>query len=336
MDANPDIRQNLENELRVAIDAVVVAARVCRSVQASITKDVLEKSDRSPVTVADYSSQAIICRAIGDVFPNDRIIAEEGSEALRQRENATVLDRAVSELARQSIHATGPEVCDWIDHGGHADYSDRFWTLDPIDGTKGFLRGEQYAISLALIINGQIQLAVLGCPNLKRSDDTKSSGAMFHAIRGHGSFEVSIDQPDIENARVTRVSDTKQWADARFCESVESGHSSHGKSAQIAETLGINQPPVRLDSQAKYAVVARGEADAYLRLPTSADYREKIWDHAGGVLIVEEAGGRVTDIFGRPLEFPYGRELTANRGVIVSNDRLHESLLSAIKSAEIQ
>ena len=77
-----------------------------------------------------------------------------------------------------------------------------------------------------------------------------------------------------------------------------------------------------MDSQAKYAVVARGEADIYLRLPTRADYREKIWDHAAGHLIVAEAGGVVTDIAGRPLEFHHGRELTANRGVIVTNGRI--------------
>ena len=83
--------------------------------------------------------------------------------------------------------------------------------------------------------------------------------------------------------------------------------------------LGINTTPLRMDSQAKYAVVARGEADIYLRLPTRADYREKIWDHAAGALIVAEAGGAVTDIHGRLLEFHHGRELIANRGVVVSN-----------------
>ena len=327
---------HLENELSVAIDAVVVAARVCRSVQASITEDVLEKKDRSPVTVADYASQAIVCRAVGDVFPNDSIIAEEGSEALRQSDNAAFLDRVVSELARQSIQATGNEVCEWIDRGGHSEYSDRFWTLDPIDGTKGFLRGEQYAISLALIVDGQIQLGVLGCPNLNRSDGTESKGALFYATRGHGSFETALDQPDFANARAIGVSATERWPAARFCESVESAHSAHGKSAQIAQSLGIEQPAVRLDSQAKYAVVARGEADAYLRLPTRSDYNEKIWDHAGGVLVVEESGGKVTDVTGRNLEFQHGSELAANRGVIVSNSRLHESLISAIQLAGVR
>ena len=121
----------------------------------------------------------------------------------------------------------------------------------------------------------------------------------------------------------------------RFCESVESGHSAHGDAASVAERLGITAAPLRMDSQAKYAVVARGEADIYLRLPTRAEYREKIWDHAAGALIVAEAGGTVTDIHGRPLEFHHGRELAANRGVIVSNGRLHDRVLEAIATCGI-
>src|SRR5690606_9137465 len=100
--------------------------------------------------------------------------------------------------------------------------------------------------------------------------------------------------------------------------------------AQISDYLGITRPPCRLDSQAKYAVVARGEADIYLRLPTRRGYREKIWDHAGGVLVVEEAGGRVTDLFGKPLDFRLGHELSDNRGVLVTNGLIHDEVLAAI------
>ena len=117
-----------------------------------------------------------------------------------------------------------------------------------------------------------------------------------------------------------------------MCESVESGHSSHGHSHQISQSLGMSAEPVRLDSQAKYAVVARGEADMYLRLPTRKGYREKIWDHAGGVLVVQEAGGRVTDVHGRDLEFTHGYELAVNEGVIVTNGKLHETVLSAVQN----
>jgi 3'-phosphoadenosine 5'-phosphosulfate (PAPS) 3'-phosphatase len=90
-----------------------------------------------------------------------------------------------------------------------------------------------------------------------------------------------------------------------------------------------------MDSQGKYAVVARGEAEIYLRLPTRGDYREKIWDHAAGALIVAEAGGIVTDIHGRALEFHHGRELAANRGVVVSNGRLHAKVIRAIEEIGI-
>ena len=144
-------------------------------------------------------------------------------------------------------------------------------------------------------------------------------------MKGEGAFALPAESPEgIEpSAARLQVNDTDDPAEVRFCESVESGHSAHGDAARLAERLGITRAPLRMDSQAKYAVVARGEAEIYLRLPTRADYREKIWDHAAGALIVTEAGGIVTDIHGRPLEFHHGRELIANRGVIVSNGRLH-------------
>ena len=64
---------------------------------------------------------------------------------------------------------------------------------------------------------------------------------------------------------------------ASFCESVEAGHSDHGTNARIAALLGITKPGVRMDSQAKYCSIARGNGDVYLRLPVSDTYEEKIW-----------------------------------------------------------
>ena len=100
--------------------------------------------------------------------------------------------------------------------------------------------------------------------------------------------------------------------------------------------LNILKEPVRLDSQAKYATVARGEAEIYLRLPTRKDYQEKIWDHAGGCLVVTEAGGKVTDIYGNSLDFTQGKTLKNNRGVIVTNNMLHEQVLEAIEQVGIK
>ena len=86
-----------------------------------------------------------------------------------------------------------------------------------------------------------------------------------------------------------------------------------------------------MDSQAKYGIVSRGDASIYLRLPTKKSYRENIWDHAAGSIIVEEAGGRVTDIQGKPLDFSAGNKLNNNRGIIATNGKLHDLLLEAVQ-----
>lgn len=321
-----------QHELQTALRAVRDAAKICRSVQATITDEALQKKDKSPVTIADFGSQAVVCRVIGDAFPQDTIIAEEDSAELKVIDNAEFLHRIHDEVCRHCIEASKDQICRWIDRGGATDFTHRFWTLDPIDGTKGFLRKEQYAISLALIIEGRIELGVLGCPNLGSTVDAPAAaGSLFYAVRGQGAFKILFDGSG--EPTPVHVTGTTNSAAVRFCESVESGHSAHGASAQIAERLGITASPVRLDSQAKYAVVARGEADAYLRLPTKADYREMIWDHAGGVIVVEEAGGKVTDVTGAPLEFIHGRTLANNRGVVVSNGILHDAIIDTIRAS---
>lgn len=317
----------LQKELEVALKAVKLASRVCRSVQASISEDVMEKKDKSPVTVADFASQAVVCKTLMEVFPSDPVIGEEDSAELKKEESRSFLERIQDELKAVGIEGTEDEIFSWIDHGNEKEYSDRFWTIDPIDGTKGFLRGEQYAVALALIIDGEIELALLGCPNLKsKSGET---GVIQYAIRGEGSFQILIDSD--QDPEPIRVSEKEESSEARFCESVESGHSSHSLSAKVAQSLGITKDPVRLDSQAKYAIVGRGEADIYMRLPTRRGYREKIWDHAGGVLIVQESGGIVTDIEGKPLEFNHGYELVNNAGILAANPHFYPGVLQALK-----
>jgi 3'(2'), 5'-bisphosphate nucleotidase len=332
-------RPGYERERDFAIEAVRQAAALCRAVRRGAAPEVLAKADKSPVTVADLGSQAVISRALAAAMPGDPLVAEEDAAALRAPENAGLLATVVAAVrALDGTHAADADaVCRWIDRGAGpaapAPGSDRFWTLDPIDGTKGFLRNEQYAVALALIVAGRVEVAALACPNLPTRLDPGAAtggavGMVFSAVRGRGAFARPLD--GASEAMLVAVSARDDPAAARFCESVESGHSAHGESAALAARLGIRAAPLRLDSQAKYAVVARGEADAYLRLPTRADYREKIWDHAAGTLIVEEAGGTVTDTLSRPLDFTRGAELAANRGVVVTNGRLHRRVLEAL------
>jgi 3'(2'), 5'-bisphosphate nucleotidase len=326
----------MSKELEVAVEAVRLAAVVCRKVQANlVSADTLEKKDKSPVTVADFASQAVICRALHAAFPGIPVVGEEDSKDLRTDESAA-LRASVAEHVGMVIdsEANENEVLDWIDHGGWTPdgNTERYWTLDPIDGTKGFLRGQQYAIALGLIENGRVVLGVLGCPNLPIEDGADDKGVLMTAERGQGAHLVKLDDSNRATTAVS-VSSVTNVSDAKFCESVESGHSDQSASAQIAKTLGITGEPYRIDSQCKYAAVARGDASIYLRLPTRKDYQEKIWDHAGGSIVVEEAGGTVTDVFGKPLDFSRGRTLAENKGIVATNGKFHAQVVEAVGPA---
>jgi 3'(2'), 5'-bisphosphate nucleotidase len=203
-----------------------------------------------------------------------------------------------------------------------------------VDGTKGFLRGGQYAIALALVEDGQVRVSALACPNLPLdpAQPEGECGVIFLAVCGQGAEMLPLSEADLAAQRIA-VASLGDPSAARFAESVEAGHSDQPAHARLARALGISQPSLRMDSQAKYGVVARGEAAIYLRLPSpqQPDYRENIWDHAAGALIVQEAGGQVTDARGADLDFSQGRKLTNNRGVVVSNGHLHPAILKAIQ-----
>ncbi len=318
-------------EKQVAIEAVTLAAALCQAVQAeTVQVDSLEKNDKSPVTIADFGSQALICQRIKAAFPNDPIVGEEHSADLQKPENAAKLMQVTQYVRRFVSEATSEDVCRWID-AGNGRVADRFWTLDPIDGTKGFLRKEQYAVALALIEHGQVKVAVLGCPNLPLSlnDSNSPTGTLFVAVRGEGALMAALGSNSFTAIHVVREADKDRL---RFAESVEADHGNQALQEAVAQAAGITQPPVRMDSQAKYGLVARGDAALYLRLPSpkSPDYREKIWDHAAGLLVIEEAGGRVTDMNGKPLDLASDFKMNHNRGVVASHGAQHAAVLAAL------
>ena len=314
-------------KVQTTIDAVIKAMQLCEQVQAEmVPTDTIQKTDRSPVTVADFGSQALICKAIGDAFPDDVIVAEESAQALK--ENASLLERVtgyVNRFCKDTPHSA-ETVCEWIDRGS-GEVGPNFWTLDPIDGTKGFLRRDQYAIALAYIVDGTVQLGVLGCPNLpyQLNDKDAERGCLFVAIRGEGTRLYTKMGDFIEQVHVSEAAH-------RFAESFESTHGDSEAHGSIANSLGITESPVRMDSQVKYGIVSRGEASLYIRLPNPAypDYRECIWDHAAGLIVVEEAGGTVTDANGIPLNFLTGKRMHENRGVVATNGKLHQHVLKAL------
>ncbi|ORY49029.1 3(2),5-bisphosphate nucleotidase HAL2 [Rhizoclosmatium globosum] len=322
----------LDAEMKVAIKAVLKASELCQSVfKALVTEETLTKKDKSPVTVADFGAQAIVNALLSSSFPEDPIVGEEDSKDLHA--DHSMRDR-VLELVNsvQESPMTADQMTKFIDLGNYAGGAEgRFWTLDPIDGTKGFLRGEQFAVCLALVNNGKVELGVIGCPNLPvdLSKPEGERGCLFIATRGYGAFTRSFASETLTKIKTTNVKNANETV---FCESVEAGHTSQSESAQIAQMLHISGDSVRMDSQCKYGVVARGDAGIYLRLPVSDTYEEKIWDHAGGMLIVQEAGGIVTDIDGKPLDFSVGRTLKSNKGVVATSKAIHEEVLNAVRT----
>jgi 3'(2'), 5'-bisphosphate nucleotidase len=318
-----------EQEKQIAIEAVTQAAKLCETVRQVMVPEAIEKNDKSPVTVADFGSQAVICKALAAAFPEDPVVGEEDAAELRKPEMATALNQVTDQVKQVLPTATSDQVLSWIDHG-NGDVASRYWTLDPIDGTKGFLRGDQYAIALAMVEGGEVKVGVLGCPFL--SFDGGEQGLLFVAVRGEGTVMMPLAGGSPQSLKVADASDADHF---RFVESVESGHGDQSQQSAIAKAAGITTPSMRMDSQAKYAAVAAGQAVLYLRLPSpkSPNYREKIWDHAAGTIVVEEAGGRVTDMHGKPLDFAKAARFEDNRGVIVSNGAIHDVVLDALKAS---
>jgi len=321
-----------ETERRVAVEAVIKACRLCRAVgSALVTEDTIAKKDKSPVTVADFGAQAVVSTELMRMFPCDPLIGEEDSSELRTEAGSAQKEKVVEHVNAVTPGLGQEQILTAIDHGTYQGGSTgRHWTLDPIDGTKGFLRGDQYAVALALIEDGEPVLGILGCPNLPHdaSNPDGPQGCLFIGVKGTPASIRPIDDTTEVPVSVTGISDP---AEASFCESVESAHSSHSDAARIAELLGVKNEPYRIDSQCKYAAVARGDASIYLRLPTRADYEEKIWDHAAGWMVIKQAGGEVTDVRGQPLDFSLGRTLRNNVGVVATNGRLHVRVIDAVK-----
>lgn len=326
-------------------EAVVAASLVCREVQNSLDAvRSVTKDDKSPVTVADYASQAVVAMMLRQRLGEFVLVAEEASTFLRDEDNAMLLEATVAAAKEVWDGANADDLLEAIDLGAGDTTHHKFWTLDPIDGTKGFLRNQQYAIALGFIEDGTPTIGVMGCPNLPVDmsaplDERDEHGCLYFAIQGEGVWESRCDDVEADVIRITRL-DHESTEEISVCASVEAAHSNVSDTDNILawiedNGLGGVGEPVRLDSQCKYAVVARGQADAYLRLPTKKGYIERIWDHAAGCCIACESGAFVTDIHGKNLDFSHGRGLERNKGVVCAPPRIHGLMLRAIQELGI-
>jgi len=205
------------------------------------------KEDRSPLTEADLASHHVIVAGLRGLTPGVPVLSEESSAL---------------PYAQRSL---------W----------QRYWLVDPLDGTKEFIkRNGEFTVNIALIDGGVPVLGVVHVP---------VSGVTYLACRGHGSFKQ-------EAGREPHLIRVRKLPDGPIM--VVGSRSHRGDSLNIfLENLGAHEM-VGMGSSLKLCLVAEGAADIYPRLgPTSE------WDTAAAQCVVEQAGGHVTDTDMQPLRY---------------------------------
>jgi 3'(2'), 5'-bisphosphate nucleotidase len=206
-----------------------------------------EKSDRSPVTDADEEAEKLILAELAAAFPSVPVVAEEEAAA-----------------------------------GRMAKVGSRFFLVDPVDGTKDFVkRGGEFTVNIGEIVDGRAIAGVVFAPAI---------GRLFVGGEGDGAFELSSAQLKAIAARP---------APADGLVAVSSRSHPDPKTAEYLATLNI-KGQTNAGSSLKFCLVAAGEADIYPRAGTTME-----WDTAAGHAVLAAAGGAVTTWDGAP--FVYGK-----------------------------
>lgn len=329
-----------EEAIARVLDAVVTATRLVRALQVEMRERgpvaAVSKSDDSPVTAADLAAQAILARGLQAAYGRVDIVGEESVDILADDATESLGDAVVAAVHRVEPTWSPEEILEAIASCDHRPRGGSYWTIDPIDGTRGFIAGRHCAVAVAFIEDGTPLHAFIGCPRLSvDGSDLYGEGLVVHASRGEGAWLVPLDEP---SARPLALRRTECGESARPPLLCQSGVAVPGKMHsldRIAAMVGANPTRLRIDGQAKYVVIGDGRADAYVRLPRTAGRGEWAWDHAAGALVAEEAGAAVSDVDGKPLDFSRGRRLSRNRGVVCAAPGLLERILEAIGRLDV-
>ncbi|KAJ5622139.1 hypothetical protein N7528_005371 [Penicillium herquei] len=341
-------------ELHLACLAVQRAAILTKQLLYEVDKGSLSKSDASPVTIADFAAQASIIAAIHHTFPDDDIVGEEDATALR--EDPALLERtwelATSvhlddEASEGLLHTpqSREELLDLIDLGarGECRHGRRAWTLDPVDGTATYIRGQQYAVCLSLVEDGKQKLGVIGCPNLHLGTgrvaedlvDRDGYGQLLTAIAGQGAFIQPLGTGALlPGKQLEPVPQITKTSEVRLVDTHEASSQRLDTHEKIAANLSCPWPnSVDLwSAQMRYiAIAVQGGCNSFIKVPRKATYRSKIWDHSGGMLLAQELGCVVSDLEGRPVDCGLGRTLAGCHGMVVAPASIHGQILEAVR-----
>ncbi|XP_019425584.1 PREDICTED: putative PAP-specific phosphatase, mitochondrial isoform X2 [Lupinus angustifolius] len=362
----PEKSSKYYKHLEAAVEVVQRASSLCVDVKSSLfsTDDkVLEKNDNTPVTVADFGVQALLSLELNKLFPDIPLVAEEDSAFVRSRNLAgTVLDAVTTKASSTSKPLTQDDVLKAIDRGGKDAFvfgskPATYWVLDPIDGTRGFLKASKalYVVGLALVVEGEVVIGVMGCPNWQEdlseknpaemkehTDSLSGSGIVMIAHIGFGTWTKRLNStsnlPDVwtrcfvdgfdlvHKARLC-LPDSQTWESLPL--------SSLFNATSDADNVVNNQILVLTaccGSLSKYLMVASGRASIFIQ--RKKEKTIKSWDHAVGMLCVHEAGGKVSDWEGSEIDLAAdesGRRLIfPSGGVLVTNGNLHHKILQII------
>lgn len=260
------------------------------------------------VALAREAGAAILKRYALEIIKEDKIGLDDRSEPV------TEADREASRIIVAGLSARFPN--DAILSEEETDESesrlarDRVWIIDPIDGTWGFIKKDgDFAVQIGLAEGGK---AVVGVVYLPAHDK------LYYASSGNGAFVV---EKGGEPERL-HVSQNADFSDMNIA--VSRNHRSP-KMWKIVEVLGLKKEIERGSVGVKMGMIAERECDLYIHL----SHRTKFWDTCGPQIILEEAGGKVTDLFGDEFRYNIGNVLNLN-GILASNGIAHEQTLARL------
>ena len=243
------------------------------------------------------------------------IIAEEKLGADNFAEPVTVADRASSRIIVDGLRAEFPADYilseEEIDEPGVRVESNRVWITDPIDGTWGFLKKDgDFAVQIGLAIDGEPAVGVVYLPAQKR---------LYYGSRGNGSFV----QNDGDEPLRLKATDNVEFSKMNLA--VSRNHRSP-KISRIIERLGLAREIQRGSVGLKVGLVAEGVCDLYVHLSP----RTKFWDTCGPQVIVEEAGGKLTDLFGERIQYNIG-DVQNHGGIVAANGAAHALIIERLQ-----
>lgn len=220
------------------------------------------------------------------------------------RSPLTAADMAAHKTICAGLADLTPSVPVLSEESASVPYAERsrwaeYWLVDPLDGTREFVKKNgEFTVNIALVRGHRPVLGVVVVP---------VRNCAYFACRGHGAFRQ--DGGELAQAITTRRTDLKKLT------AVGSRSHSSELTERFLGNLGKNVEVLHIGSALKLCLVAEGRADVYLRLgPTSE------WDTAAAQCLVEEAGGRVTDLNLEPLAYNR-KESLINPSFLVAGDR---------------